>query len=469
MSFVRLAMIALVCALPLAAPQAQDNALRTQFALILEGHYLGPADGDIGPRSREAIASYQRRLGDAPTGSLTDRQRYRLHNSFDNAIADLDIIPVYDQTTGIWLYLPANILSADAPSSRGYRFASDYAGLELETVRVPASDAAFIDLYQRLTSIRGRAVDYSAIHGDWFVVSATECQRILYTRFYTNGREHRGFSVSYDRHAQRELNPIVVFVSESFIPFVTPPDDAFRVPDDLYAESPQVVEPPPRASRPAQPEPSRPSENAVLFSSGTGFYVGEGGVIVTNAHVVDRCRLIEDANGTPLTVEHLDRSTDIALLQGPESSNHLRMAGNTLVLGEDIVALGYPLSDILEDGLRVSTGIVSGLNGIRGETIHFTFTAPIQPGNSGGPILNEAGHVIGVVVARLSEQPMLENGDPLPQNLNFGIRSEALHMVFDIAGVDVGSGRGKGEAPRYSTAEITSLASNAVVQIICTH
>ena len=85
-------------------------------------------------------------------------------------------------------------------------------------------------------------------------------------------------------------------------------------------------------------------------------------------------------------------------------------------LGDDIIAIGYPLKGVLSSGAVVTTGIVNAMSGVNDDTSAFQISATVQPGSSGGPIFDRSGNLVGIVRARL-----LSNTQANPQNVNFGI------------------------------------------------
>ena len=97
--------------------------------------------------------------------------------------------------------------------------------------------------------------------------------------------------------------------------------------------------------------------------------------------------------------------------------------------------VGYPLSSLL-GGLNVTRGAVTSTKGIGGDGINMQISAPVQPGNSGGPVLNGAGQVVGVVVARLSDSYAMESYGTVPQNVNFAIRGEIAKLFLAQNGVE---------------------------------
>src|ERR1700752_2730282 len=136
---------------------------------------------------------------------------------------------------------------------------------------------------------------------------------------------------------------------------------------------------------------------AEAASSGTGFALGNGSSILTNFHVVDGCKSVRIANGGVGQIKLLDRRNDIAVIQPDRPINGpLRFrSGTQLKPGEEIIVIGFPLRGLLSAAPTVTTGIVSSLAGLRDDRTRFQISAPVQPGNSGGPVLDRAGNVVG--------------------------------------------------------------------------
>lgn len=199
--------------------------------------------------------------------------------------------------------------------------------------------------------------------------------------------------------------------------------------------------------------------------AGSGFAVGVD-LIVTNEHVVhdcDRIRMMPDrAIGT---VVAKDTKYDLALIRTTARFARpvtFRVSPN---LGEDVVVGGYPLPSILESTLNITQGTVSSLGALRGTGHYFQITAPIQPGNSGGPVFDRAGHVIGVASASLSSRAVAAKTGLIPQNVNFAVRPEAVIYMLRDAGVKAKATDKAGEP--LSTRQIAEEASHNTVQVYC--
>lgn len=175
----------------------------------------------------------------------------------------------------------------------------------------------------------------------------------------------------------------------------------------------------------------------VKESSGTGFFVSNDGLVVTCAHVVEGAKTIETIiNGQKyeLNLFLVNKSTDLAILKiNKYNPGKFFSIGkfNNQNLGDKIFVLGYPLSNILGSEIRITDGIISSKSGIESDQTYFQISAPIQPGNSGGPIITENFDVIGVAAARLSDALTIQNTGVIPQNINFGVKSDYLLIMND--------------------------------------
>lgn len=167
-------------------------------------------------------------------------------------------------------------------------------------------------------------------------------------------------------------------------------------------------------------------ETEVSISGATGFYITPMGDLLTAAHVVEGCTsvfLYEGTYSKPAKVISIDKELDLALLrtvEKPASSATFR--DGDLVLAEPVVVVGFPLEGLLSPQHNVTTGSVSALAGAFNDSTMFQLTAPIQPGNSGGPVLDMSGNVIGVIRSKLDSAFMLSNVGIIPENVNFAVK-----------------------------------------------
>jgi len=187
----------------------------------------------------------------------------------------------------------------------------------------------------------------------------------------------------------------------------------------------------------AVPDAPRPGAGARTVT-GSGFVVSAEGHIVTNHHVVAGCQRITVAPGSAeATVIARDARNDLALLKAatPTADIAKLRAGRGLRPGDDIVVVGYPLRRVLAPDAIVTTGTVSALSGLANDTSKLQIGAPVQQGNSGGPLLDRHGLVVGVVQSKLNALRIAGVTGDLPQNVNFAVNGATLQGFLDANGV----------------------------------
>ena len=213
-----------------------------------------------------------------------------------------------------------------------------------------------------------------------------------------------------------------------------------------------------KRSRGATASSSAPVTRRV--GSGSGFVVDASGNILTNYHVVRGCGEVRiPAHGVTAHVVAFDERNDLALLQSSVAAEALPTfrVGANVRLGEPIVVAGFPLGEMLSGGLNITTGSVSALAGPRNNAAMLQITAPIQAGNSGGPVLDRSGQVVGVVVSKLNTLRVAAVTGDVPQNVNFAVNGMIARAFLEANGVPLESG----VATPASTGETVDVAEEA--------
>lgn len=206
---------------------------------------------------------------------------------------------------------------------------------------------------------------------------------------------------------------------------------------------PQMTSPPsapPLAPAPAvtkaTEEPNATPKSEHEESSGTGFLVSMDGAVITNAHVVENCGAIHVTASQGATADAKivarDVRNDLALLGTGLSVKKAAAFRTSIRLGEPVEAFGYPLADLLARSGNFTLGNVSALVGIGEDSRYLQISVPVQPGNSGGPLLDQSGNLVGVVSAKLNALKMMlaTNGD-IPQNVNFAIKASIVTSFME--------------------------------------
>jgi hypothetical protein len=204
-------------------------------------------------------------------------------------------------------------------------------------------------------------------------------------------------------------------------------------------------------------------------SSGTGFVVSRQGHILTNHHVVEGCisvRATVEGIQKELAVIGTDPRNDLAVLKLPgamPSTAHFR-EGRNIRAGDSVVLVGFPLHGVLASEANITTGTVSALAGLGNDTRFLQMTAPAQPGNSGGPVFDQSGQIVGVVVSKLDALKVAKVTGDIPQNINFAINGAVAKAFLDSHGVGyetAASGR------KLESAEIGAAAKQFTFLLEC--
>ena len=209
-----------------------------------------------------------------------------------------------------------------------------------------------------------------------------------------------------------------------------------------------------------------PAALSRIASTGTGFFVSDGGHIITNAHVVEGCRTVNASRGGKLSKVSVDSESDLAIYvssERPTAFARLR-GGREARPGEAVVAIGYPLRGLLSSDQIVTTGIISALSGMKNDRSRIQITAPVEPGSSGGPLLGENGSLVGVVVGKLNAVKVSEATGDIPQNVNFAVSLGTLQSFLNANGIPYAL---DDSTTRKSPADVTEEASRYTVLIEC--
>ncbi|OGA52326.1 MAG: hypothetical protein A3G24_25510 [Betaproteobacteria bacterium RIFCSPLOWO2_12_FULL_62_13] len=205
-------------------------------------------------------------------------------------------------------------------------------------------------------------------------------------------------------------------------------------------------------------------------SSGSGIVISRDGYILTNQHVVRQCEsyeVIDDANRRlKAALQAVDVAKDLALLtvkeQFPSAAPVRKDAAPKL--GEAVTVVGYPLVAVLGTRPTVGFGHISSTVGVRGKPTHMQISVPVQRGNSGGPVLDQAGNVIGVVVSKLDALKVAQRMGDLPQNVNFAIKGEVVRSFLEAQNVDFTA---SDAAAKLENTEIASRGAAVTVRVRC--
>jgi S1-C subfamily serine protease len=209
---------------------------------------------------------------------------------------------------------------------------------------------------------------------------------------------------------------------------------------------------------------------ARTVSTGSGIVITADGFILTNEHVVRQCDAYEVALDSTRTVRATLRAADavrdLALLAVEESFPLAARVRRDAAprLGEPVAVVGYPLVQVLSAQPNVSFGHVNSTVGLKGNPAQMQIDVPVQRGNSGGPVFDAAGNVIGIVVSKLDALKLAKSTGDLPQNINFAIRGDVVQSFLEAHQVDFTA---SSASAKLENTEIAGRGTAVTVLIRC--
>ena len=181
---------------------------------------------------------------------------------------------------------------------------------------------------------------------------------------------------------------------------------------------------------------SRKDPTVATFT-GSCFFANSDGVALTNHHVIDGASAIfvitPDGTRHTARVVSQSASTDLAVLHTdsqPEAFLSLS-APKTAKTGMDVFTVGYPVPSGLGTEPKFTDGVISSLSGFQGEAAYLQISVPIQPGNSGGPLVNDSGEAVGIVTSSAAIATFYGVTGTLPQNVNWAVKSDYASLLLD--------------------------------------
>jgi TPR repeat protein len=182
-----------------------------------------------------------------------------------------------------------------------------------------------------------------------------------------------------------------------------------------------------KTEEPGQKPPQPAEGNAELKGSGTGVFVTSDGLILTAAHVVAEAGALKVITKQGLKVARVvkvDASNDLALLKCDGNFQAVPVKPSSgIKLGRSVFTIGFPNIEFQGFSPKMTKGEISSLSGLQDDSRHWQISVPVQPGNSGGPLFDEAGNVVGVVLAKLDAIKVAKATGDLPQNVSYAIKS----------------------------------------------
>lgn len=443
------------------APLSYSDRRFLQAALSFEGHYNGLLDGAWGGLSQRAMENYSRKeYGSEPRRWHAGMLAF----SFLERIQQNGWEIIYNDALGMSFFFPGDSVRKGTPSEHFSNWEHAASSLKYS---VMVADWGETSRLHEITAERHRSANpiYRVRKNHLAVTKSQDADGlVVYTRSNFINGSWSTIMLSASRRDQSLVDAIASSISVGRAPPLTIPDggwlaETIRL-SVAFDESSRQTEPESAANVNRKPRQERDGADA----SGSGFVVTKEGDILTNAHVVSQCeRILVDELTASLTAISTD--FDLALLRSDEASamEPAKFADDPARLNSDVSVVGYPLYGLL-GGLNVTRGSVSSATGVLGDGIRMQISAPVQPGNSGGPVLASNGAVVGVVVSKLDTLRVAEAIGDIPQNVNFAIRGEIAKLFLFQNGVEPDVAL---QANDLAPEDLAELAKKFTVRVTC--
>ena len=338
--------------------------------------------------------------------------------------------------TQIQVGLPTKYLTRRERTQHGFAYTSSAGDIKIDTIRFLQHERSLDDLYDQLSK-RGaiRKLGYTVKKSSEFVITGEDNEKRYYIRAIQLPDGIRAFAVAHKFDSPVDMGRIMVAMANSLRPGM------------------------PAAPAGAAVTPAKPRTEQ-RFSSGTGVVVTLSGHILTNAHVIEGCtqlavRQIGDQSRSA-TIMAIDEKNDLALLRSTVSVPRLPKFRSGARLGETIAVFGFPLAGILAASGNFTLGNITASAGMGNDAGMLQISAPVQSGNSGGPLLDRSGHIVGIIVAKLKNE--------VAQNANFAIKAAIAQTFLEAHGVQVLTGDSQ---TALQPEDIAETAKDFTVLIVC--
>jgi S1-C subfamily serine protease len=235
----------------------------------------------------------------------------------------------------------------------------------------------------------------------------------------------------------------------------------------------------------SQPIPKISDGQKPQSGTGSGFFASKMGHVITNAHVVSNCNKVTVGDNASKQVAaeivNTDTNNDLALLKllslemaSAESKSLIQKLSIVVVplaskgllrsqdvkLGEKVLVAGYPFGDAFSSSIKVTTGVVSSTRGVGDDSGQFQLDAAVQPGNSGGPIYDSGGNIVGVVISQLNKKTF----GSLVENVNFGIKASTVRKFLILSGLP---SKKVEQTDEKSTEDLANIAEHQALMVMC--
>ena len=397
-----------------AADFDEGERLAYQTALSWFNEYTGEIDGIFGSGTRGAIASFQESHGFSPTGQLTRAQSALLLNLYNAETAKVRLEVLEDEASGISIAIPHALVRFAGYNSPVVHYEPvSEAGMTLFLLSMEGNDAS-------LEAMRNLLLNSDFLPGErehrlerqQFWISGTDGVTSSYAHGQLNGNRLKGFAANWNHEHDEVMQRILNAMQASFRELHEGTLDP-----ELTQEAPEFT----MEMLASLPRP-------MVRKSASGFYVDETGRVATTASAVAQCDAIQVGSGEPMTVVVSDPELEVAILEPKNPLRPISHAGTDDIgrsRGSGITVSGYSYGGELgfptaTRGAWIGNDIVSGNPDLR------LIEAPVLPGDAGGPVMDDAGVVLGML------RPPVVSGRAVPDQVHHLVAAPAVWRLAAV-------------------------------------
>ncbi len=423
-----------------------DRAGREELQIALQwaGYYQGRIDAAFGRGTRGAMAAWQEANGFEPTGILTTLQRAALIRQYNAVLDGLGLETVTDAEAGIEMLMPTEhvAFARYEPPFAHYDSTSDL-GARVLIISEPGDQNTLFGLYEIMQTLEIVPLDGPRERqADSFTLQGENERFVSYTEARLRDGAIKGFTLIWPAGDEERRTRLLDEMRASLTVLDGTLDQGFVSED---AQAVDLV---------AGLQIRRP------LRSRTGFFIDGRGAVLTALEAVQNCGRITLDGDTEAQIVAEDADLGVAVLRPETPLAPMQVAAfqtATPRLQAEVAAAGYAYEGLLS-APSLTFGTLADLQGLNGEDSLKRLEMAALPGNTGGPILDSSGAVLGMLVP--GKAP---DGVRLPEGVSFAAKAEALEAVLTEAGVTAQRGTGTDMSPEA----LTDFAARMTVLVSC--
>ena len=389
-----------------------------QIALQWAGYYDAAIDGSYGRGTRAAMGAWQEANGHEPTGVLTTTQRAALLNAYNAVLEGMDLQLAQDDATGIAIRIPTGVVAFaeyEPPFAR-FDAKSDELPAQVLLISQQGDETRFAGLYEILQTLAVVPPEGERSRRDGsFTINAVGDDIRSYTYATREGGEIKGFMLIWPAGDAERFRRVLTEMQDSFAridgvldPAIAPLDENQAI--DLVAGL-EIRKP---------------------VMSRSGFFIDRQGDVLTTTEVAGQCERLTIDSDTEAEVVHRDDDLGLAVLRPLTPLAPLGVADfQTAVprLQSEVAVAGYPYGGVLA-APSLTFGRLADLRGLNGEEEVKRLALAAQPGDAGGPVFDNGGAVLGMMLPRRQT-----DGQVLPADVSFSLDTDRILASLDAAGI----------------------------------